>query len=893
MAYDVFISYRRTDGQALANKVTAQLQQMGFKVFLDTSTMVKGQPFPKQIADTIRNTPNVILIVTPEYVRFRDGEDWCKEEIKHALEEYDRSPDTRCVLPVYPNSAAYLAQKELMDKDVDRFRKFDSVELIGEAPNENEYRRIARAISGINPHNIWNSAQRYLENNKQPGRRFGNLHICDLILPNGSTAENTQLPINGTLDNHEQPLLEAIQKTASPLYIIGEGGIGKTTSLIRIMEDAYEGKTYQKESAIPLFVELNLAPSDENDKCYEGGKSTFIIRQICSILRREKRADEVLQSDVGRMEDEFEKTVIPFIEEDFRRKESASPRYWLLLDGLNEVSQQNPYTYVFILEEVISLLEECPNVRVILTDRNDETSLSCEQYGITKFYLSGIDRGTIFDYLHQKEIQTGETLSEEMLDILRIPLFLTMYASLKNAGGVTSRGGLLRRFFHEKSDAFYSDYNQQKRLKASKYNSEQMAFILDFIIPAIAWHMEKEGKFAVDSRYCKKIVFSFLPDPEKKEKKPDDSSLIGEYGQTAFEKYKSGSRIHVLFVAKKIRGLYGGDKEEIIGFILDCAVRALGILFDKNGIYGFVHQHIRDYYAAVYDVDLLKLVVHQYERGEHQLAIESLAPFQETPNGWDKTRFIGEYLEEDSNKPHQKGNRWIYNVPSEPCDRNLIKRALDIYRGRFDGADGYGLYNLIEVLKLVREDLTGEDFTKLDFTGISLNGVCLGHVNDGSGADFSGAKISDDSMLPFGHCDIVTSIDISPDNTRLLTVSIQPIVIKEWDIKSGLCIRSIGPIEDDFRGFLRVLYLSNDRILLKGEINAEILLSECILDEDEVQEKSFVYEIDLKKGEGKYKPNYYSATYGGKIELARDEKHLIVTDSNGVKLVNRADESVE
>ena len=49
MAYDVFVSYRRADGQELANKVTAQLQQMGFKVFLDTSKMVKGQPFPNTL----------------------------------------------------------------------------------------------------------------------------------------------------------------------------------------------------------------------------------------------------------------------------------------------------------------------------------------------------------------------------------------------------------------------------------------------------------------------------------------------------------------------------------------------------------------------------------------------------------------------------------------------------------------------------------------------------------------------------------------------------------------------------------------------------------------------------------------------------------------------------
>ena len=75
--------------------------------------------------------------------------------------------------------------------------------------------------------------------------------------------------------------MQALAENKDHIYLIGQGGIGKTTSLLHIMKEAYEGRSYIENCQIPLYVSLSTAP-DTAGELYKGGRSTFIKRAVYS-----------------------------------------------------------------------------------------------------------------------------------------------------------------------------------------------------------------------------------------------------------------------------------------------------------------------------------------------------------------------------------------------------------------------------------------------------------------------------------------------------------------------------------------------------------------------------------------------------------------------------------
>ena len=85
----------------------------------------------------------------------------------------------------------------------------------------------------------------------------------------------------------------------------------------------------------------------------------------------------------------------------------------------------------------------------------------------------------------------------------------------------------------------------------------------------------------------------------------------------------------------------------------------MGIMYRNKNEYGFIHHHFRDYFAAAYDVTLLRIAFDV----DSDLAFESLIPFRSYANHREKSIFLGEILGEHHNKPYCTGDIWHYNVP--------------------------------------------------------------------------------------------------------------------------------------------------------------------------------------------------------------------------------------
>ena len=147
-----------------------------------------------------------------------------------------------------------------------------------------------------------------------------------------------------------------------------------------------------------------------------------------------------------------------------------------------------------IIKEIQYLLKNCPNVRIMLTSRTDEINVSFTQYRFEKLYLTGLREDNIREYLANKKF-TPEAIdaaiaNERLLECLVIPLFLTMYADLRDVSGISSRGEILSKFFHERGNNIA--YTQQEAIEKLKFNASQLRFILEFLLPAIGWKMERD-----------------------------------------------------------------------------------------------------------------------------------------------------------------------------------------------------------------------------------------------------------------------------------------------------------------------------------------------------------------------------------------------------------------
>lgn len=835
--YDVFLSYRRSDGSNLAKDLYQKLQRAGLRVFFDQSEMVDGHYFNTQISAALKQAPNYLLVATPEVFPFRDEaqeSDWVKKEIELAFEQYEQDQQNRSLNILMLPGTELPAESSLPEslKNLD----FPNRINISWSLQSSELQRILKAVCHVNRRNIWHAAHRWLEESKQPGHRFASLHVNESIMPQAKhhkedCQDQTTFPIHvskeaNDMQKQEIPLLDALRETSGHLYLIGQGGIGKTTALMHIMEATYHEKQYTETAQIPIFIELSRAPDTEG-RLYDGITSTYIRRSVYQQIRKDLRVKQVPHAAVRQVEEVFNEdpsVAVEPVEELFLAKQDGQePEYLLLLDGLNEVShtEVNELPVISRIIQEIKWLMDCPNVRVILTSRTDEEAVFHEN--ISRLYLTGIQNEALRDYLqkskHEEEID-AIFQNEPLLETLRIPLFLMMYAGLGQTKDVSSQGEILRIFFHEREQNL-EDYTIQTRAKqveqdvataspkqsSVRITAQMQSFLLDFLLPEIAWAMERSDTFYLDTETIEEIIAPILTDKS-------DTAICGKYGKGLFTKYRTSSaKEHTAATAKKLLAL-GDDTLEVTESLIDIATRSLGILQERNGTYGFIHHHIRDYFAAARHVVHLRLAVYLQEKGSEQ-ALTCLDDLKPEPIHLNIRRFIGEMLGEHHNAPQCINGTWTEMVPKEACDRTLLQRALFLYCGHFDTENNYGVFSLVSILKEVRMDLSGAIFSNLDLRNCSLNGSYLGHV--GVSVDITDAKVNIPTFFHMGHTGCITAISYSPDGHYLATGS-EDCSVKIWEITTGTCMKTLNigwPIT-------AISYDPNSRYIVVGSLDKTI-----------------------------------------------------------------------
>ena len=87
MAYQIFISYRRYGGEALAYLINSKLSSSGYSVFYDIESLSSGK-FNTKILEIMDTCNDVIVILPPNALdRCVNEDDWLRLEITYALKK--------------------------------------------------------------------------------------------------------------------------------------------------------------------------------------------------------------------------------------------------------------------------------------------------------------------------------------------------------------------------------------------------------------------------------------------------------------------------------------------------------------------------------------------------------------------------------------------------------------------------------------------------------------------------------------------------------------------------------------------------------------------------------------------------------------------------------------
>ena len=643
---------------------------------------------------------------------------------------------------------------------------------------------------------LWQRSQDEYRRSHSLNNRFYGLNIIDRLLPSGYDAENSSLPVLGQMDNHDPcSAIDLYSSCQDDLSLLGEGGIGKTTFLQKILRstllDDQSSPIPWNGQPIPIFIELNRCPEDLS-QWYDpiSRQTNFILRFIAALAEGHSNLNLVSTN------------LLQLLEKDMSSTADTSPAYILLLDGFNEVNS-NYSTREFLSSEILAL-HQYANVRVITTSR--ETQNANYQSQFRQLKLIGLTEDTIREHLQGHNIpQTviADSLNHKVLrKCLRIPLYLCMFSvEMKGADFIPETPGeILYLFFHRESGM----YNARSRVDQTEPNPlrrRQIKFVLDLILPYIGWSFEEIGSFHVKSQLMEEAIQEGFEYAHQLLSSSADNcfAVCNHDRQQAFDIYNSFfDKDGYLNTAEVLRILY--DQLGIIYRDFTVSTNAPQGPLTENWRYAFIHHHFRDYFASMWNVLHLFMLSHI----DASTFCNQHYPYWLFLNTtyWpsQKTEFISQILMEHRNRPvlnsHQ---RWT--LPPKTLQEQCVLEGLLDFARTIPAAEDlrYLLANALAAIRVGRGEFTGLNLSGLNLRGCNFFNIINGRPNSEQITDFRNSILDEAAFQPQDHLDPVIEYINYLDHCYTLDFSG---CVKEWDMDSGNLKRQLQAIQpvgnDDF-----------------------------------------------------------------------------------------------
>lgn len=165
--YQIFISYRRREAGYLAHLIHDRLEKENYNVFLDVDSLETGR-YDNQLFSIIDFCEIVLVLLSPNSLDERDGEDWVRKEIQYSIEH------KKIVIPVIlqgfvfpedlPKPLCDIHLLEGVKADVELFDGtiVKLLRLIGKSIGKNHEKKLERLKSAIKQANqevFWNVSE--------------------------------------------------------------------------------------------------------------------------------------------------------------------------------------------------------------------------------------------------------------------------------------------------------------------------------------------------------------------------------------------------------------------------------------------------------------------------------------------------------------------------------------------------------------------------------------------------------------------------------------------------------------------------------------------------------------------------------------------------------------
>lgn len=584
-----------------------------------------------------------------------------------------------------------------------------------------------------------NSSEKYHNSLRSINGRFHHLNIVDTIIPNSKFVD-ADIKLNKKFNMSLKESINILwKKSCWHAVIVGEGGMGKTVSLIMLWREYLE--TSERQYPIPIFIELS-----EYNTVQEKEKVNFIIKQIGYYYLNKMH-----------LTNEDENALWDIIKTPIIIKETKVPSVILFLDGFNEITVEKAE----LLIELRKLIKLAHGIQIIITTRYDIRQM----IGLESFNRIDLQKLTTQQIEKFLNININRNSKVRLYELIKNPMMLSLYSATSKTVGIYSKdarfdlkteietsGELLWNFIESQIIKKYED-------NCFKSNSIYYTFLLKFLIPYVGYKMELDGEFSISSSELKIII--------------DD----------IYEKYNSDIFFEVFdsFIGfENILGIgliSSKDRRERFFKTKNAICEELAILVGENGRYRFIHQNFRDYFAAIHIINQIKIGVF-----DKKIPKEIMGNIISTS----VRRFIGDICGEYLRKPKLAEDGWNVNKDNNSTLYEMINQC----KGIFDSSIGFAVWNIVEIWKCSMGELTGLNLSNLDLSRISLNNViCYRWYKDKIlTTDFNKSKISNKNILPQGHNSPLNSICYSRDGKKILTASSDR-TIREWDVQTGECLK--------------------------------------------------------------------------------------------------------
>jgi WD40 repeat protein len=539
--------------------------------------------------------------------------------------------------------------------------------------------------------------------------------------------------------------------------LVGEGGMGKTTSLLKLWESFLPGDI---NSPVPIFLSL-----EKYNHIREEKRNNFIFETIfVEYFGHFPSSEEI-------------RILQNFFMKNIKKDGKEYPSVILILDGLNEVTADRTD-----LLKNLNEIRKCKGCQIIISSRYDmRNNLSWSEFdGLT---FEKLEDEQIKTFMLSREIEFSKELVES-IPLLRNPMMLTLYCGLeremKLSAGKEDYNFILNPQYKAEllHNFIESSLSRLDKQMVSECDKVMHRLFLRHMVPRTGYEMEKNGYVEISHSELTCIIRE-----ELKRYKTDE--FLDSYPKIDSQ---SG----------KIKGLIDETDRIIVSDTINKLRENYCILKGQvGGPYSFLHQDFRDFFAAVY---IKENIERRIEKNDDTFPEMAFYVFPQTLR-----IMLGELSGEPRRRPvlkdgYKKGeiketflDRALVLLRNKGIKSNTAKKivfdyAVNLLHGEKEKKD-YRLLNIIEILKDTRVDLSDTDLSYLDLSNIVFNHIILGRGEiDGElrGADLTGSLITGCNFF-FYDSSNADSLAYSPDGSRIAGGFNYG--IREWNVYTGEFIR--------------------------------------------------------------------------------------------------------